>query len=389
MTTLARSLLALALLSVATRSAAGPPPPSAASSDGRPSVAVLAFEAAGASPSLAAAAGAAVGMELDRLAAFRVMTADAVKGALSLQRQREMLGCSGAGCSSDVAAALGTEYVVSGRVASLAGEGGAPARFTLDVTLTRAETGKREGSAVESAASEAELIQAVPRAVSKMAETLLAARSGRLALASAEAGATVKVDGQVRGTTPLPGVLVLPGGVHAVSVEKEGFVAFRKDVAIPPNGYADEQVVLAPSPDFVKGWESRNRKLRIGAWAATGAAAAGAVAFVALQLRASSIYGGPNSPNTFEYYRALLNAGVTVQDGVDVRARATSLKNDMQSAERLSFVGAGVGLVGAGFATWLWIAGDSPDKYARFRDAPQLTVVPTPGGALAAWGGTF
>ena len=118
-------------------------------------------------------------------------------------------------------------------------------------------------------------------------------------VACSEAGAVVKVDDQVKGTTPLQGQITLPAGPHALSVEKQGFVAFQKDVQIQPGQVADERATLVPSPDFIREYEARQKKLRLGAWISTGVAVAGVAGAIYLQADASKIYGTETTPNTF------------------------------------------------------------------------------------------
>jgi len=161
------------------------------SGDARPRLAVLDLAPAGVSPSLAAAVTGVLGNELDRLGAFRVMTSDAIRAMLALEHQKQMLGCSAdAACLAEIGGALGVEYLVSGRVASLK-DAHAGATFTLDLTLSAVRKAQREGSAIEVTRSEAELVGAVPRAVAKLTGKLLETRGGKLVLAVSELGALV------------------------------------------------------------------------------------------------------------------------------------------------------------------------------------------------------
>jgi len=365
-------------------SPAAPAPPPAPASDARPKLAILDLGASGVSASLAAAAGGVVANELDRLGAFKVITSDAIRAMLVLEKQKEMLGCHDASCLAEIGGALGVDYLVSGRVTALGGAGGAQT-FTLDLTLSSVKRAQREGSSIETARSESELMGVIPRAVSRLTQRVLAARSGRLVLASSEAGALVKVDDQVKGSTPLPGALTVPGGLRSVAVEKQGFVTWQKDVQVPPGKVVEERALLVPSPDFIREYESRNRKLRIGAWIATGLAAVGAGTAIGLQMRASSLYGDASTSNTFVYYQKKLEAGVTSENGVDYRAKASDLKSRIESSQTLSYVAMGVGGAAAVGAVWLWIAGDQPGRYARYREV-SASLEPLPGGAYATVG---
>jgi hypothetical protein len=373
--------LCAGLLLTAGRAAAAPP-------DDRPKVAVVDLVANGASPSLASAAGGAVASELDRLGAFKVISSDNIRAMLALERQRQILGgCADAGCVTEIGGALGADYLVSGQVSAVGGSG-SPVTYGIDLTLSSVKKGAREGSAVESARTESELMQLLPRAVGKLTARVLASRSGRLVLVASEAGAAVKVDDQVRGTTPLPGPLELPSGPRSIAVEKQGFVTWQADLVIHPGRIAEEHVALVPSPDFIQQYESRNGKMRLGAWVATGTAAAGALAAVVFQLRANQLYGDSTTSGTFLYYKQKLIDGAVPPPGVDYRQQAERLQGRVSTAQNLSYAGAGLLAVGAGAAAWLWVAGDDPDRYARYRGLA-ASIAPARGAASLALAGEF
>lgn len=377
----ARRALCAALLIAAGSAAAAPP-------DARPKVAVLDLVANGTSPQLAAAAGGMVANELDRLGVFKVISSDNIRAMLALERQKQILGgCSDSGCVAEIGGALGADYLVSGQVSAIGG-GKSPVTWGIDLTLSSVRRGAREGSAVESARTESELMQLIPRTVGRLTAKVLASRTGRLVLVASELGAVVKVDDQARGTTPLPGPLELPSGPRTISVEKKGFVSWQADVTIRPGRIAEEQVTLVPSPDFIRDYESRNGKMRLGAWVATGVAAAGAVAAVGFQLRANQLYGDPATSGTFLYYKQKLLDGATPPAGTDYRQQAQKLQSQVSTAQNLSYVGAGLMAVGAGAAVWLWVAGDDPGRYARYRGLT-ASIAPGAGAATLALSGSF
>jgi PEGA domain-containing protein len=372
-----RSLALLALLVAAPSLAA----------EQKPKLAVLDLVANGASKELASAAGGVVASELDRLGVFKVVTSDAIRDMLAFEKQRQMLGCADSGCIAEIGGALGVDYLVSGKVTRLAASKDAPESFTLELTLSSVKRGQREGSVIETGRSEAELVGKTGRAVQKLVQKVLSGRTGTLVVASSEAGAVVKIDDQVKGTTPLQGQIALPAGPHALVVEKQGFVSFQKDVQIQPGKLTDERATLVPSPDFIRDYESRQRKVRLGAWISTGVAVAGVAGAVLLQADATRVYGTDSTPGTFLYARRKLLDGQEIDPvtGVDYRAQAAALKSKVSQRETFSYVAAGVGGAAAVTATWLWIAGDDPGRYARYRDvATRLDVVPLPGGALAS-----
>jgi TolB-like protein len=186
--------------------------PSSALAQAKPKIAVLDFTAVGASKELASAAGGIAANELDRMATFQIVTADAIRNMLAFEKQRQMLGCADAGCMAEIGGALGVDWLVSGKVTKLAASPGVPETFSLDLTLTNVKKAQREGSIIETARTETELVQKTGKAAQKLVAKILAGRTGRLVVTLAETGAVVKVDDQVKGTSPLHGPLVLPAG---------------------------------------------------------------------------------------------------------------------------------------------------------------------------------
>src|SRR5512138_3733649 len=314
--------------------AAGP----ALAADARPKLAVLDLAANGASKELTSAATSAVANELDELGVFRITTAEAIREMLAFEKNRQMMGCTDGGCIAEIGGALGVDYIVSGKVTRIAAAAGLPETFNLDLTLSNVKKGQREGSVVEAGKSEGEILGRVGRAAQKLVSKILAGRSGTLVISAAEAGAVVKIDDQVRGTTPLPGQISLPSGPHLVVVEKQGFVAWQKDVQIQPAKVIEETATLVPSPDFIQAYESKQRKLRIGAWTATAVAVAGVGVAIWGQVDANRLYGNETTPGTFLYARRKLLDG-----DESFRTAADALKGDIKQRELLSIIGAGVG----------------------------------------------
>jgi hypothetical protein len=355
--------------------------PLCAAAQAKPKIAVLDFSAHGASKELASAAGGVAANELDRMGAFQIVTADAIRNMLAFEKQRQMLGCADAGCMAEIGGALGVDWLVSGKVTKLAAAGGIPETLSVDLTLTNVRKAQREGSVIETARSETELVARTGKAAQKLVARILAGRSGRLVVTAAEVGAVVKVDDQVKGTTPLRAAIVLPAGPHALSVEKQGFVAYQKDVHVEAGRVVEEPVTMVPSPDFVRAYESRQRKLRLGAWISTGVAAAGLATAVALQASAHSLYGNETTPGTFLYARSKLQSGIETEGATNLRAEASRLKSDIETRQTMSYVAGGLGVSAAFAATYFWIAGDDPNRYARFA---RIDVAPLPGGAVAS-----
>ncbi len=364
--------LGLMLLAV---SAAGP----------QPKITVLDFQVAGARPELAAAAAGMVGSELSRLGVFRVLTADSARALVGLEKQQALVGANN---TAELGTILGTDYAVNGKISKLAAEKGAVGGYTLELNLLNVEKGRRDSTDLETAKTEAELLSLVPKAVVKLMGKLLSSRSGTLLVESSESGGTVKLDDVVVGTTPMPGALPVPGGPHFLAVEKEGFVGFQKEIRIQPEQVTVERAALLPSADFIRAYETKANRMRVGAWIGTGLAVVGVMASAGLQLKAGQLYGDVATPGTFQYARAKLNAGVESDASGDYRASANTLKASIGSLETMSYVGLGVAAAAAVAGGYFWVAGDPPERYSTFKMVG-VTAAPTPGGAAVSVGGTF
>jgi hypothetical protein len=351
-------------------------------------LAVFDFEANGSSPQAASAATGAVAAEIERLGVFAVLSADNLRNLLSLERQKQLLGCSDdrSQCMTELAGAIGVRYLVTGKLSRLPGKAGEAAAFTLELNLLDADHARRLASVVVPAASEREVVLEAPSSTGKLLASLLAAHRGYVELDCPERGAEVRVDGTTVATTPLKGPLALPAGTHSVEVVKEGFSAFRTDVRVQPNQKVSLVAMLDPSPDFLEHYESRESKLRLGAWVCTGLAVVGGGTAGIFAYRSLHFYGNVNSPGTFLYDKAKLQAGIESDSGGDYRDGANGLKARIQSANTYGYVAAGVGGAAALAAAAFWIVGDDPHRYDG---RPRLVLAPTLGGGALTLEGAF
>jgi hypothetical protein len=311
---------------------------------------VTEFSSAGASPELAGALGGICGAELDRLGVFKVTTPDTIRTLLGAERQRQLMGC-GEDCGPSVTADLAFELMVTGKVTKT------QAGYTLELSLIDTKAGKRASSELVSAATETALVEALKPALLKLVGKQLEGRRGGLVVEASERGASVKVDGSLIGTTPLLGKATLAAGPHLLEVEKAGYVTHAREVHIAPDELTEDQVTLVPSPDTINAYRSLQTKLRVGAWAATALALIGVGLYAGEQLHAGDLYG------PFQTDKKALEAGDET-----FRDRATSLSSQISSAQTISFIGLGVGLAAAVVAAVLWVIGEDPDRYDRYRE---------------------
>jgi hypothetical protein len=179
-----------------------------------------------------------------------VMTSDDVKDLLSRAADQASLGVDDNADNAKAFAALGDVMGV---------------QHLVSVTFTR----DREDTLVQARLINAELAEvvnrrevrasrwggSVPEAAKVAIRVVLAPVFGHLKgtvnLSVTEEGASVLVDDEIIGTTPLEGPLDLPGGTHVIGVSKEGFIRFEETVKITKGTALTRDVTLRPSPDFV------------------------------------------------------------------------------------------------------------------------------------------
>lgn len=209
------------------------------------------------------------------------------------------------------------------------------------------------------------MLDAVKVATRLVVAPVFADRRGTLELAVSEAGASVRVDGDIVGVTPMA-PFVIGGGTHELGVSKESFLAHRETLRIVGGETIARLVKLRPSPDFLRTYTEDAGRMRTVAWSGTAAAVlAGGVAVVFAVLFAQQ--DARVKAIEADYYSgSLLEQQNTAQE---FQARI-----DTASAERagsmagLSTSGAiaGVGLVAGAIG---WIFGDDPGRYAEFEPA--------------------
>jgi hypothetical protein len=316
----------------------------------QPTLAVMEFQVAGASGELAGAVEAVCGNELERLGVFKVTTASTTKTLLGLERMKQLMGCTES-CGTDDGQPLVFDLVVTGKVTKAAGS------YTLELSLIDTKVSKRVSSELITSPNESGLVEQLRAALLKLVGKQLAGRQGGLVVLSSEHGASVKVDGSIIGTTPLPGRATLAAGPHLVEVDKQGYVKSEREVRIAPDEVTENVVTLVPSPDTINAYQSFNTKLRVGAWVTTALAVGGVGLFAGEQLNAGDLYG------PFQTEKKALQGGDET-----VRNKATMLKTQITTAETVSFIGLGVGLAAAATAVVLWVIGEDPARYDRYRE---------------------
>ena len=337
----------------------------ASSTGGAPGIGVLDFAPqGGASAELAAALSTLTAQELERLTVFRVSSSETMRVMLGVERQRQLVGCEN--CNGSALADLASyDYIVTGKVLKTKTD------FTLFFSLVPVGSSQAVSSHKVTAVTEAALMQEVRPAVITLMAKVLEGRQGTLMVTTSEVGADVKLDGRQIGTTPIDPV-VIAGGPHLLTVEKDGFSPVRKEVKVTVDQLTDESVRLAPSPDTIVAYETRAKRLRALAWTMGGIAVAGFLVAIISASEGARIYGDTTSETSFQYARAQL-----LKNDESYRAKANELKTQLATWSTLAVVGISVGAASAVASAVLFILGDDPGKYDQFHRVPQRSKAPT------------
>jgi PEGA domain len=188
-------------------------------------------------------------------------------------------------------------------------------------------------------------------AISAMLDALIekvgsfSSRVGTLKLTSSPAGATVEIDGDKVGQTPLDHPL--PAGRHEIAVLRDGFRVERRTIDIEEGVTSEELVTLAS----LSSGPSRTRK--IAAYTATGAA----VILVATGVAALVLHEGEPCAETKKECFVSKPAGFAALAGAGVMA---------------------------GLAGYLWLTMDGPEP------SPSTAIGPPPPRSYSmGWGGRF
>jgi len=346
-----------------------------------PGLLVMDFAAeGGANDDVAAAASSVVAHEAERLGVFHVTSGETTRAMLGLARQKKLLGCQDCGGTELLDLGLSAQYLVTGKVVKTGN------RLTLFLTLLESGSASPLNTLKTEADSAGVLLdQAGPSTVMLLSKALQG-RQGQLLVTASEVGASVKVDGTLEGTTPLPAPLVLAAGPHIVAVEKDGYTAARREVQIAPSELTEAFFRPVPSPDTITEYQAKARSTRLLAWSATGVAAIGLGVFALGQGEADGLYGSPATQGTFLFFQGRLLQGKEVENGVDNRARATDLKNQVSTWQAVSIASLAVAGAAAAAGAVLFITGDPPDKYdglvAPVSSTPAVTLAPSANGVV-------
>jgi len=369
-----------------------------ASAQTRPNLLVLDLEARGVGLPEAQAATGSVVRGLRQLDVFQVLSSDDVRQLLALERTRQLSGAKGESSVGQLGAALGAQNAVVGSITRLGG------KFQVEIRLLDAQTQKVVNQKSLNQASIQDIATQMPGLAQELMSPLLREQQGFLVVRSREEGAEVLVDDTLVGSIPLKGSIDLSRGTHRLTVRKDGFIAQTRSVRIEPKQTTVEDVQLQPSADYAKVYQDKYGKLRLGAWIATGVAAASITTAVIMNGAAHSQYNDEFKPRQ-AWLQAASGSGsqtkppeiannptasqawddCTLHGAVACKQAAEDAKSSVQVKQIVAISTGVIGVASAGVATWLWLSGKDPNRYADV----VAGVSPTPGGATFALAGRF
>jgi len=340
-----------------------------------PSLSMTDVEAPGTLAPLATAVGNSLATEVQRTGVFTFTTPDQLRAVLSLDRQKQLLGCE-EGCSTPLQSFIDTRYLLTAKLAHVGD-------FTLTLTLLDSTTNTRLATETLKASTDRQLLAGLRAVVLKTLAPVLKAESGVIAVRCTEVAAEVKLDDVVVGVTPMREALKVASGVHFVTVTKDGFVSSVLEVRVSPQQLSDVTVRLAPNPDTLAEWQNKQQRLRIAAWSTTSLSAVSFAAGVLFVSLARAAYGS-EATGGFLYHRAFLLRGIETEGAIDHRALMADFRKDVVSNQAGAWVAFSVGAAAAIGATVLWLLTDDSDRYDALKPAVGVTLIPGGGfGALS------
>lgn len=371
----------------------------ARAADSRPNLLVLDLEPRGVGLPEAQAATGSVVRGLRQLDVFQVISSDDVRQLLALERTRQLSGAKAESSVGQLGAALNAPNAVVGSVTRVGG------KLSVEVRLLDAPTQKVLNQKALNQASIEDIAAQLPGLAQELMSPLLREQQGFLVVKCREEAAEVLVDDTLVGSIPLKGSIDLARGTHRLTVRKDGFIAQTRSVRIEPKQTTVEEVDLGPSPDYAKVYKDKYGKMRVGAWVASGVAVAGITTAIIMNASASSQYNDQFKPRQ-AWLQGAAGTGpqtkppeiannptasaawdsCTATGAAQCKQAAEDAKSNVQVKQYVA-IGAGVlGVASAGVATWLWLSGKDPNRYADL----VAGVSPNPnGGATLAVAGRF
>ena len=287
---------------------------------------------------------------LDDLGPFRTISSEDIRQMMNLEETKQVVGCSSnTSCIAELGNALGAERLVTGSL-SLIGD-----TYLVQLQLTNSKVARVENRVSREYHGNLQgLLEEMRTSTKLLVRDLLAAKSGQLLVRASEEGASIRVDGTIIGASPLP-AQTIAGGVHTVTVDKEGFIRFARDVEVSEGQRAELDAQLLPSPEFQRAYEQKARRERT-------------IGYVLIGVGVASVVGGVATLVVSMAQAKQLNKDVTAYNaaGATSPSQFASLNSRRQAIGTLDVVtlvlgGVGVAAIASGVA--VLVTSDNPNKY--------------------------
>lgn len=358
MITLMHPLLALALAGASPPDAdkiqEAPLPSLDGASTTRTRLAVMSLAANGVPEEYAAGLTESLATQAQQTGVFETISPRQISSLLAYEKRKELLGgCVQEACYVQVAKVVRADHLIAGSVAKVGD------KLSLNLVLIDPAEGKALKRTEKIAQSASELLSAAAQASVVLLQPVLSARRGYLKVAANVEGAGVVVDDERR-TEGVGQVIPLAAGPHVLKVTKDGFYSAVADVFVSPSRVSEETVKLIPAKETIEGYETRASLMRYGAYA-SGAVAVGATIAAAFFYTQAT-----DDKELVDRYANALDAQ-RASGAVGTFQEAKDAESSFGTNQSLYLVGLGTALLTGALSTYLFVAGDDPDRYEEFR----------------------
>ena len=213
-------------------------------------VVVTATEAGG----IAEALGAVISAELSlrSLGRYEVMTRGNLRNIIIQQAEAQQIGCVELSCLMDISRLASADHMVTSGVSQI----GSDLVLTLELFDIKLSQVIRRQVVAWSGKPEGLLELSRPLVARLMDGSAASSYVGKLKVVASEEGATVRLNEDVLGESPVELDTDLTIGKHTVHISKEGFAPYQQDIVIQQNELTLLEAMLVDE-DLMKPWYTK------------------------------------------------------------------------------------------------------------------------------------
>jgi hypothetical protein len=184
----------------------------------------------GADPQVGAQITARIADIIGKRPGVHVIAPDDIRALLEKEAKRQLLGCDGDSCLTEIVGALGADLVIKGRVSKI--EDG----YGLSLSAVDAQRARAVGHVSETWKGESiALLDLVVPMIDKLLSDAPDKLFGAIEVSGAVSGSQIFVDDQVRGTAPAGQMGSVPIGARRVRVIAPDYEPFERYVVVKTN----------------------------------------------------------------------------------------------------------------------------------------------------------